>query len=92
MTHKKLGANKSLVEFVGAYDGIHFIQFLFSYKTPVAVFISKYGAEGRHYKTDMKWSRTTTRHINQWLNGNNASELNQDALNIMYEVCESKCN
>lgn len=37
---------------------------LFSYKTPVAAQIDRV-----YYKTEYKWSATTTRHINQWLNG-----------------------
>jgi hypothetical protein len=36
-------------------------QVLFSYETPVASW-----AEGQFYKTDKKWSNTTTRHINKW--------------------------
>lgn len=37
---------------------------LFSYKTPVAAKINR-----TYYKTSQKWSNTTTRHVNQWLNG-----------------------
>jgi hypothetical protein len=36
---------------------------LFSYKTPVAYF-----EEGSVYVTTTKWSRTTSKHITQWLN------------------------
>ena len=36
-------------------------QVLFSYQTPVACWI-----DGQFYKTDTKWSNTTTRHINKW--------------------------
>ena len=36
---------------------------LFSYQTPVAVIFP----QGHAYTTEKKWSRTTTRHINQWL-------------------------
>ena len=36
---------------------------LFSYKTPVAAWVS-----GRGWlRTDTKYSKTTTKHINQWL-------------------------
>jgi len=38
---------------------------LFSYQTPVAVLI-KEGETWHQYKTSKSWSRTTTRHINQW--------------------------
>ncbi len=37
---------------------------LFSYKTPVAVY-----ENGKHIVTEKYWSRTTSRHINQWLSG-----------------------
>jgi hypothetical protein len=36
-------------------------QVLFSYQTPVACWI-----DGQFFKTDKKWSNTTTRHINKW--------------------------
>jgi hypothetical protein len=38
---------------------------LFSYKTPVAAWVS-----GRGWlRTDTKYSKTTTKHINSWLGG-----------------------
>lgn len=36
-------------------------QVLFSYQTPVASWNN-----GQFYKTDKKWSVTTSRHINKW--------------------------
>ena len=36
---------------------------LFSYKTPVAAFIPGTG----YLRSNHKWSRTTSKHINQWL-------------------------
>ena len=36
-------------------------QVLFSYQTPVACW-----KDGQFFKTDKKWSNTTTRHINKW--------------------------
>lgn len=41
---------------------------LFSYKTPVALHIEGIG----YIVTDKKWSRTTSKHINKFLNGNKA--------------------
>ena len=38
---------------------------LFSYKTPVACLVNANGV-WHQYKTDKKWSNTTTRHINNW--------------------------
>lgn len=47
---------------------------LFSYATPVASFDkSKY----QFYKTSKKWSKTTTRHINKWIDGVQAVEQPQ---------------
>ena len=48
------------------------IKVLFSYKTPVACEIN-----GELYKTNKFWSKTTTRHINSWLDGRNAEEAFQ---------------
>jgi len=43
---------------------------LFSYKTPVAALVREQTADGlmtwHQYKTEKFWSRTTSRHINQW--------------------------
>ena len=36
-------------------------KILFSYSTPVASW-----EDGQFYKTETKWSNTTTRHINKW--------------------------
>lgn len=37
---------------------------LFSYKTPVAANVG-----GKFYRTEKRWSVTTSKHINQWLDG-----------------------
>ena len=47
---------------------------LFSYSTPVACCM-KDGTG--FYRTSKKWSVTTTRHINKWLNGAAAQERDQ---------------
>ena len=36
---------------------------LFSYETPVACI----DHDGRCYRTDKRWSATTSRHVNKWL-------------------------
>ena len=46
---------------------------LFSYETPVACC-----KDYKFYKTSKKWSRTTTRHINQWIEGCPVEEKDQD--------------
>ncbi len=56
MNLKPLGANQTQIT-VGLTD------ILFSYRTPVAIFDHNTGVA---YKTDCRWSNTTTRHINKW--------------------------
>jgi len=52
---------------------------LFSYRTPVA-----YCENGvRFFKTSKKWGVTTSRHINKWLNGANAKEVEQEQLDAL---------
>ena len=46
---------------------------LFSYETPVAAYTPTQG----YVRTSYKWSQTTTRHINKWLDGVTASEQPQ---------------
>ena len=52
-------------------------EVFFSYKTPVAARLSTY----RYIRTATKWSQTTTRHINQWLEGVTAKTVDQEILN-----------
>ena len=63
---------------------------LFSYKTPVASMDrSEWVLTGRvkYFRTAKKHSVTTTRHINQWLNGEKAEERKQEYFdNLMSEV------
>ena len=40
-------------------------EIFFSYKTPVAAKLSNF----EYIRTATKWSTTTTRHINKWLDG-----------------------
>ena len=47
-------------------------QILFSYKTPVACL-----SDNGYYRTSKKWSVTTSRHINKWLDGVLAKEQPQ---------------
>lgn len=49
---------------------------LFSYKTPVACHISGQG----YFRTTKKWSVTTSRHINKWLDGAPADNISQEEL------------
>lgn len=74
MNLKPLAANMTELEF-GWYD------VLFSYRTPVAA-IWRYGNEIKAYQTDKKWSKTTSRHISQWL------EMHPEVLGAMYKPQE----
>jgi hypothetical protein len=47
---------------------------LFSYKTPVACRDSG----GNYYRTKQFWSKTTSRHINKWMDGVQAREMPQE--------------
>jgi len=51
-------------------------QVLFSYQTPVAAYV-----DGDYIRTSTKWSQTTSRHINKWLEGVLAEEVDQSILN-----------
>lgn len=52
---KPIGSNQTELSANG-------MQVLFSYQTPVAAWIN-----GQYYKTNKKWSNTTTKHINMWV-------------------------
>ena len=45
----------------------------FSYETPVAAMFPNY----EYIRTATKWSTTTTRHINKWLDGVTAKTVDQ---------------
>ena len=51
-------------------------EVFFSYKTPVAAKLPNYD----YIRTATKWSTTTTRHINKWLEGVNAETVDQSIL------------
>jgi hypothetical protein len=51
---------------------------LFSYETPVACFDNTAAA---YYRTKQKFSVTTSRHINKWLDGVKAEEMPQSYFN-----------
>ena len=66
MNIKQLGSNQTELEIKGA-------RVLFSYSTPVAC-----ESVGKRYRTAKKWSQTTSRHINAWLEGAEAEEVPQE--------------
>lgn len=69
-----IGANQNEIEFqVKSGEGYTIVKVLFSYKTAVAC---QY-IDGATYRTATKWSRTTSKHINNWLAGRAATEKPQ---------------
>ena len=64
----KLGTNQTQINLADGH------QVFFSYNTPVAARTPDY----EYYRTERKWSVTTSRHINKWLDGVNAKVLPQD--------------
>lgn len=53
---------------------------LVSYSTPVAYYNK---ISGGLYRTDKFWSKTTSRHINKWLDGREAETMSQATLNTL---------
>ena len=67
--YKVLGSNQAEINSNG-------ISLLMSYNTPVAAHI-----EGKGYiKTSTKWSVTTSKHIDKWLDGFTAELVDQSVL------------
>ena len=67
----RIAANQTEVSY---NDGT---QVFFSYRTPVAAYLPERG----YVRTATYWSKTTSRHINKWLqNVNNVSEIDQGVL------------
>ena len=58
-------------------------QVLVSYETPVAAY-----RVGHWYRTEKSWSATTSRHINKWLNGLNATERPQSFFDELLVIAE----
>jgi len=73
MKLKKLGNNVTLIK-------LDTCEVLFSYETPVAAL--RY-SDHEYLRTDLFWSVTTSRHINQWLQGVEAQTVSQDDLYTM---------
>ena len=54
---------------------------LFSYETPVAAQL----ATGGFVRTATNYSKTTTKHINKWLDGRKAEVVEQAVINALVE-------
>ena len=57
-------------------------RLLFSYSTPVACWTRESGFS----RTRKKWSQTTTRHINKWLDGRDAQDRSQELFDNLLQV------
>ena len=64
-----------------------FAQVFFSYETPVAARMT----EGALVRTATKYSVTTTKHINKWLNGCEAITVPQERIDCLL-TSSSECN
>lgn len=72
MKLRTLGANRTEIECNG-----HTV--LFSYNTPVAANL----ADGGLVRTSQRYSVTTSKHINQWLDGASSREVPQADINAL---------
>ena len=61
MNLKQVGSNMTELELSGG------LKILFSYQTPVACRWSNASNSHYFYKTDKFWSRTTSKHVNAWV-------------------------
>ena len=72
MKIKRLGASKTLLALPSGSENF------FSYDTPVAA-----QDAGEYYKTNEYYSRTTSKHITQYLNGRYAHSVDQS---FIYQI------
>ena len=70
MQLKRLGSNQTELTLNNG------TKVFFSYDTPVAAQLPDY----EYVRTATKWSVTTSKHINKWLEGVIATEVSQDIL------------
>jgi hypothetical protein len=87
MTLKNLGAHKNEIRLNDQYD----TRVLVSYETPVAY--RQLLADGvKFFQTEKKWSRTTSKHITQWLNDNegdgSAMVVPQSSLDLLFNTLD----
>ena len=64
-----------------------FAQVFFSYETPVAARLT----DGSLVRTDERYSVTTTKHINKWLQGCDALTVSQDRIDCLL-TSTSECD
>ena len=76
MKIKRLGANKTLLALPSGSEAFY------SYDTPVAYQMHS----GELFKTEEYYSRTTSKHITQYLNGREAETVPQSFINQLVGV------
>ena len=75
MKIKRLGASKTILALSSGSE------IFYSYETPVAAKVS-----GEFYRTEEYYSRTTSKHITQYLNGRYAHQVEQSFINQLVGV------
>lgn len=75
MKLKQLGSNMTALN-------LNEVQVFFSYETPVAAIL----ADGSLVRTEEFYSVTTSKHINKWLDGREAQEVPQAAIDELVEA------
>jgi hypothetical protein len=78
MKLRRLGANCTEVSIPGK------ISVLFSYDTPVAAFVVGQG----YIRSAVKYSTTTSRHINQWIGANKFKTVEQSEIDFILNSME----
>lgn len=77
MKLRQLGSNQTELTATKMVKGITDypaeLTVLFSYETPVACHVEGVG----YFRTEKKWSVTTSLHINKWIDANGGSEAEQ---------------
>jgi len=72
MKLKQIGSNMTELD-------LGLVQVFFSYETPVAARLT----DGTLIRTDERYSVTTTKHINKWLQGCEALTVSQDRISFL---------
>jgi len=80
MKLKQIGSNQTELD-------LGFAQVFFSYETPVAARLT----DGSLVRTDERYSVTTTKHINKWLQGCDCEIVSQYRIDCLL-TSASECN
>ena len=74
MNLKSYGANQTEITLGNE------LKVFFSYETPVTAYDD---LAGKYFRTSKFWSKTTSKHINNWLDGEPAEMREQDFFNSL---------